>query len=242
MTDPVSRPVPDGFPATRHSVVAGLCGEDARARRSALEAFARDYRPSLQAYLRRRHPSPPEAIDDLLQSFFLHVQEHDPLSRFDPARGRFRGFLRVLLDRWVIDTHRRDQRVRRGGGVAHEPLDGDAPIATDDDPDRVFREEWVRQLFHLALADLEADARSHGRASQWRAFERYDIRPETEDARPTYAELAEELGIPTSKVTNDLHAARRRFRSFLLARLRDVCRDDDEWREEARELLGIDIA
>jgi len=237
------RSSPDGFPSTRRSVVVGLCGSDAGARREALEEFANDYRPSLHGYLRRRHRHTPDAIDDLLQSFFLHLQERDLLARFDPSRGRFRGYLRVLLDRWMIDAHRSRQRLRRGGGAVHEAIDDhDALLAVEDaDPDRVFREEWVRQLFRLALDDLERDARNSGRALQWEVFDRYDVRPETEGTRPTYTELAESLGIPTTKVTNDLHAARRRFRQMLLARLRDVCRDEVEWREEARELLGIDV-
>jgi hypothetical protein len=39
-------------------------------------------------------------------------------------------------------------------------------------------------------------------------------------------------------VTNDLHAARRRFREIVLARLRELTADDEEFDAEARELLG----
>lgn len=224
-------------------MVAGLCDADPHLRRDALEVFAGDYRPSLHGYLRRRHRQQPEEIEDLLQSFFVHLQERDALAQFDPARGRFRAYLRVLLDRWVVDAHRRAQRAKRGGGMTHAPIeDVDATLAAPDvDPDQVFREEWVRQLFHLAVEDLRRDAEQNGRETQWHVFERTDIRPASEGERPSYAELAEELGIATTKVTNDLHAARRRFRRGLLARLRDVCRDDAEWRDEARELLGIEV-
>ena len=43
-------------------------------------------------------------------------------------------------------------------------------------------------------------------------------------------------------VTNELAWARRAFREIVLARLREVCASDEEFRAEARDLLGIDPA
>jgi len=41
-------------------------------------------------------------------------------------------------------------------------------------------------------------------------------------------------------VTNELAWARRAFREIVLDLLREVCATDDEFRAEARDLLGID--
>ena len=41
-----------------------------------------------------------------------------------------------------------------------------------------------------------------------------------------------------TQVTNWLHTARSRLRQHLLARLRELCTDDAEFRDEARDLLG----
>jgi hypothetical protein len=42
-------------------------------------------------------------------------------------------------------------------------------------------------------------------------------------------------------VTNWLAAARRDYRSIVLETLRDLTADDDEFRDEARDLLGIEV-
>jgi DNA-directed RNA polymerase specialized sigma24 family protein len=65
-------------------------------------------------------------------------------------------------------------------------------------------------------------------------FSRYEL----EGEKPTYADLAAELGVPETKITNDLHAARKRFRTLLLERLRSLCADEAEYQAEARALLG----
>ena len=71
---------------------------------------------------------------------------------------------------------------------------------------------------------------------------RYDIDEPAGGARPTYATLAAETGRKVTDVTNDLAWARRAFRAIVLELLREVCATDDEFRSEARELLGIDPA
>lgn len=239
------RPAGGGFPATRMSILEGL--RAAETHDAALARLAEGYWRPAYRYLRLAWRLERADAEDLTQSFFAAVVERETLAGFDPARARLRTFLRVVLDRMVANWRRDGARQKRGGGATALRLDFDdaegsaglVPAAPDEPHDRVFHREWVRSLFDLALADLRDDARESGRGSQLRVFERYDLA--AEDARPTYADLAAELGLPTTKVTNDLHAARKRFRRLLLARLRETCRDDDEWRDEARELLGIEL-
>src|SRR5262249_47338772 len=56
--------------------------------------------------------------------------------------------------------------------------------------------------------------------------------------RPTYAQLAADLGLTASTVTNELAAARREFRRIVLAVLREQCATDEEDVAEARALTG----
>jgi hypothetical protein len=85
---------------------------------------------------------------------------------------------------------------------------------------------------------LKAACAAEGKTIPFRIFERYDL--EGNDAeRPTYAMLAEEMGIPATQVTNHLAWARRRFRALLLERLRALCATDEEFQREARSLLGL---
>ena len=60
------------------------------------------------------------------------------------------------------------------------------------------------------------------------------------EARPTYAAIAAELGAPVTTVTNDLALARRMFRGLVLGALRQLTGSDEEYRAEARRLVGAD--
>jgi predicted transcriptional regulator len=68
-------------------------------------------------------------------------------------------------------------------------------------------------------------------------FERYDL-AEVSGGRPTYADLARELGLTTTTVTNHLAAMRRQFRRHVLDRLRELTMTDEEFEAEAKRLLG----
>jgi hypothetical protein len=54
--------------------------------------------------------------------------------------------------------------------------------------------------------------------------------------------LAREFDLTTAQVTNYLHAARRRFREQTLVNLRALVGTDEEFRDEARELFGLEIS
>ena len=53
--------------------------------------------------------------------------------------------------------------------------------------------------------------------------------------------LARELGVSAGDVTNYLAAARRQFRGLVLDRLRELTGSDDEFRADAKRLLGVDL-
>jgi hypothetical protein len=67
-------------------------------------------------------------------------------------------------------------------------------------------------------------------------FERYDV--EAGEDRPSYAELGKALGLSEAQVTNHLAWARRSFREEVLVQLRAVTASEEEFRMEARVLLG----
>ena len=81
-----------------------------------------------------------------------------------------------------------------------------------------------------------------GKRTHFLLFERYDLADAEPHERPTYAELAAELGLPVTQVTNFLAAVRREFRRAVLARLRETSGGEEEFRAEARALLGIEVS
>jgi RNA polymerase sigma factor (sigma-70 family) len=243
------------FPATRHSVVAGIASPDIQTRRIAFDALVLAYWRPVYKYVRIKWRRDREDAADLTQEFFARAFDKGSLGRFEPARARFRTFLRVCLDGFVANEIKARGRLKRGGDLAFVPLDfaaaehelslhpaaigtGLAAIA-DADEDDLFRQEWVRSLFSDAVAALRASCEAAGKTMQFAVFQRYDL-DDSAEVRPTYSQLAAELGIPVTQVTNYLAFARRELRRLVLERLRSLCATDEEFRLEARELLGTD--
>jgi len=243
------------FPATRHSVVAGISSSDDETRRVAFDALVSAYWRPVYKYVRIKWHRDRDDAADLTQEFFARAFEKGSLGRFDPARARFRTFLRVCLDGFVGNEHKAARRLKRGGDLSFVPLDfaaaenelasypglagNGAAAAPGADDDGLFRQEWVRALFTDAVAALRASCEAAGKQTQFAVFQRYDL--DDADGRPTYAQLGSELGIPVTQVTNYLAFTRRELRRLVLDRLRDLCATDDEFRLEARDLLGVDV-
>ena len=234
-----------GFPATRLSVVERTRSSDAEVRRVALDAIIEAYWKPVYKYLRMKWSLAPDAAADLTQEFFTTTLEKDVVEKYDPARARFRTYLRMCLDGFASNARKAERRLKRGGGVALVPLDfetAEGEIATrepavDADVDELFYREWVRALLERSVADLKRAADESGRSVMFEVFARYDL-IDDQDARPTYAEIARGLGLTAATVTNHLAAMRKQFRTILLERLRELTSSEDEWEAEAAKLLG----
>lgn len=226
------------FPDTHLSVVQALGGADPELRARAAELVARTYRGPLLALLRWRWHLEPADAEDLVQEFLATALHKDWLVRFDPARGRFRTFLRVAADRFAANQRQAAHRVKRGGGVATVPLDGVAVAGADGDAEaeRRFRDEWIRSVFALALERLAGEAEASDRGLHLVLFRAYDL---ADEPRPTYRELGVAHALGETQVINHLAWARRRFRVHVLAVLRELAGSEAEYRDDVRDLLGI---
>jgi RNA polymerase sigma factor (sigma-70 family) len=240
---------PDAFPLTRNSVVRAIAGADPEARRQAYDAIVRSYWRPVYAYIRVRWRRDPADAQDLTQEFFTRAFEKEYLARYDASKARFRTFVRTCLEAFLSKDYEAAHRLKRGGGVRIESLDfrrADADLAAHvrsdaGDPETWFRREWTRALFADAVERLRAECEATGRQQGFDAFMRYDIDGPDAPVRPTYATLARDLGIPVTEVTNQLAWARRTFRAGVLDAIRAFCATEDEFRSEARDLLGVDV-
>ncbi|HYM61530.1 MAG TPA: sigma-70 family RNA polymerase sigma factor [Thermoanaerobaculia bacterium] len=228
------------FPTTRRSILNALGSGDASERARAMDSLVNLYWKPLYKYLRVGWKRTPEDAEDLTQSFFARVLEKDSLASFDPAKARFRTFVRTLLDRHVTNERRFVERIKRGGGDVHLDFDAaEAEIGRDDPrvvtPEEYFQREWVRSVFAMAVERLSSDLAASNRATHFALFEAYDL---DDGEKISYRQLGERHGLSETTVTNHLAAARRQFRAIVLDILRDVTASDQEFRAEARALLG----
>ena len=234
------------FPQTRLTVLARIRSHEPDERRGAFGPLIDAYWKPIYTYLRIRWGLPAEDAQDATQSFLASAFEKRWLERFDPSRARFRTFLRTCVDRFAMNRDQAARRLKRGGGARIVGLDFETaegeirerPIEDPIDQDELFRREWIRGLFSRSVEEVRLECAQTGRLARFELFERYDLGPESD---VSYADLALELGLTVSQVTSGLAAARRQFRARALANLRDACLTHDEYRAEAREILGIEV-
>jgi RNA polymerase sigma factor (sigma-70 family) len=236
------------FPTTHRSVVESARSSDPEERQRAFEVLISTYWKPVYKYIRLRWRKSPEDSSDATQEFFTRVLEKGFLDPYDPARARLRTFLRVCVDGVVANLDKAARRIKRGGEVELLSLDfelaeGELARIEPPAPDRLedfFEKELARSLFALAVEQLRAECEARGKRAHFSIFERYDLQGGADERRLTYAELSAQLGVPVTDVTNHLAYARREFRRIVLEKLAQMCATPEEYRLEARSLLGIE--
>lgn len=236
------------FPTTHASILEAVASADDEVRRRAFGALVLVYWKPVYTYLRLRWSLDSDVAKDLTQDFFTEAMTRGFFESYDPARARFRTFVRTCVDHFAANARRAEGRLKRGGGTPLLPLDFEGAEAefaragniTEADAETRFQHEWVRALLAGAVDAFRAECASAGHEDRFRLFERYDLEPADGSTRPTYKVLAEEFALPVTQVTNHLAWARREFRRHVFATLRALSGSEAEFRAEARELLGTD--
>ncbi len=227
------------FPGTRPTLIDRLHSEDLTVRELALGEIVAVYWKPVYKTIRIQWGKSNEEAKDLTQGFLTMVLERSALDGFDPARGTFRTFLRTLLARFVANEFKSSQRLKRGGDL--QSVDFDAAESelhgrASDSPDEVLHNEWIRSVLERSVARLESELIAEGKSDHFELFRRYDL----EGSAASYRELANELGVQETTVTNRLAAARRRFRGIVLETVRGLTASEAEFRKEVRALLGVE--
>jgi RNA polymerase sigma factor (sigma-70 family) len=245
-SSPLLPPSPSmGFPTTHLSLVRRAGSGDVATRTGAEESLAAVYWAPIYTHVRLAHRQEPADAEDLTQGFFAQALERGLFARYDPERARFRSYVRRCVDSYVANALQAERRLKRGGAAAFvsievAEIEGRLTSEGDSgaDADAAFEREWVRSVLADAVRQLRERYHAAGRVGQLLLFERYDL-ADSDDMRPTYAELAAELGIPVTQVTNWLAAARRDFRAIVLDTIRALSANEDEFRADMRDLLGV---
>jgi RNA polymerase sigma factor (sigma-70 family) len=219
--------------------------DDPAERARSFEILVRAYWKPVYKHLRMRWRLSSEQAEDLTQGFFARALERRMFAAYDPARALFRTYLKTCLEGHVMKDAESRMRQKRGGGAvtlsldfpgAERELDGLATPAPET-LDSYFDREWTRHLIGMTLDALRERCEQGGKHVTYRVFERY-VLDDGPRERPSYAELAAELGIKVTDVTNYLAFARREFRRLLIEKLREITGSEEELEAEARALLG----
>ncbi len=233
----MSEPTPSPrFPTTHWGRVAGV-GDPA-----ALAELCVAYWYPIYALIRRKGHQPDRALD-LTQSYFARLIEKGTVSAADPARGRFRTFLRADCTFFLSHIRDHDRALKRGGGVRVLSIDsGDAETrfrrepSHGDTPERLFERDWAVMLIDRAIGRLER----HYQGSRAEAFRRLKpiLTGEPEAAR--FAQLAAELKTTEGALRTALHRLRARFADELRLEIAETLDDPtpEAIADELRDLFA----
>jgi RNA polymerase sigma factor (sigma-70 family) len=230
------------FPSTRSSLLKSSNSNGTLGREALSSLIAVYWKPSYK-YVRIKWRRSNEDAKDLVQGFFTTLIERDILENFDPSKARFRTYLQICLDRFVMKQDESAHRLKRGGDQCFT-LDFDeaefelAALRSGvmaDSAEEIFLREWQREIFALALHDLEAFCCETGKNLQYRVFEQYDL---AQGERPSYAEIAADNDLTVATVTNYLAWSRRELRRFVGQHISSVTPNRTELTDESRLLWG----
>jgi len=235
------------FPVTNQSAIAAARSDDHVVRQRAFDTILTSYWKPAYKYIRLKWQANNEDAKDLTQGFFANAFEKNHFANYDARKASFQTFLRTCLDGFVANERKAGRRLKRGGDLDHYQLDfttaenelaAHAAASTLSAED-YFHREWVRWMFTLAVEAFRRHCDDAGRGIHFQLFERYDLNDD--DKQVSYASLAKEFGLEPATVNNYLAAARRDFRQIVLEKLREITATDEEFRTEARSLLGVDV-
>ena len=114
--------------------------------------FCDQYGELIRAFARRQGVQQVEC-DDVLQDVLVSLTSAMPNFQYDPARGRFRGYLKTITLHVIYK-----RRTRGGGRIAAAELDTQvADASRDSSIDETWEVEWRNHHVRQAMRSIEAE-------------------------------------------------------------------------------------
>jgi RNA polymerase sigma-70 factor, ECF subfamily len=185
--------------ATRASLFDQLKRPAGVSRDEAWGVFRRRYAPMIAGFASKCGASRQD-IDDIIQDVMTAFVSVEPGFVYDPAKGRFRGWLKTCTVRAAIRRHGKNLRFQ-GVPLTEVP---DAELAVD----ALWNDVWEDEMLRTALRRLRETTES---STTFRAFEEYVLMD-----RPA-EDVAQELGLSVDNVHQIKSRLTKRLRGLVEA-------------------------
>jgi len=201
------------------------------------------YWKPVYCYLRRQGHGNEDA-KDLTQDFFHDiVLGHNLIETADKSKGRFRTYLLVSLDRYLIKVRQKQQAQKR---IPQEKLvpfnvmnyDQLPSVVNELSPSESFNYAWVSTLLEQVLEKVENQCHRDGFSTHWYLFSERILEPIlTAQNPPSLDKLCCKYQVEnTTKASNMIITVKRRFATVLQKHLRDLVVSDEQVIEEFEEI------
>jgi len=227
------------FLTTHWSLIEGVNSGEEEESRILIGLLMDRYWKPVYCYLRGKGYDNEQA-KDLTQGFFHEVVlERHLVEDADAAKGRFRSFLLMALDRYVAKVREKQTAQKRTPRGKLVPLDivepSDLPNYTSGStPEDTFNYAWISALLEQVLAQVEAKCYEDGKALHWRVFRERVLEPiMNRTTPPPLGTICARLGIAASAMaSNMIVTVKRRFRVAFQRQLRNSVIADEYLEEE----------
>jgi RNA polymerase sigma-70 factor (ECF subfamily) len=197
------------------------------------------------AHLANRFHFKRHELQDVLHDFIeLKILRNDLLSRADPAKGSFRGFLLNALSHFAISEIRRRMAQKRSSGTEHENVETASHPNLQVDPappDTSHDLVWAQAIIAGALLDMRNELARLNRLDIWEVFQGRVLQTILNDDPPLdYSTIISRFkyGSP-SQALNILVTAKRMFRRNLRTVIAQYIQNESEIDEELTLLKWI---
>jgi len=211
---------PPSSNVTRWTLIVRAQGSGADTR-AALGELIGHYE-KLVVWLIRRHGHPPDlSAEELKQEFLEGVLRRNDIAKLDRARGSFRGWLNLAVQRFLHNEWDK-WRAARAGRKDSAPLASpasDIAVSSDD----AFTREFARIVLARTLERLRREARDERRFEVLMRF-----LPGPQMDLTELAPVARELGITQTALAKQICLLRERFRQYLREAIGDLLDVDSE--------------
>ncbi len=209
------------FGQTQWTMVFQAGQKEGRGANSARHQLLVRYADAVYKYLAARLGDV-NAAGELFSHFAERVLAIHPfLQRANPGRGRFRHYLRAILQRMVVDHHRGNQREKSKRrdllvGSETEPVQ---PAAEPIDDDADFQRIWAEELMNQAWQGLEQIEKNTGKP--YYTLMLYKAQNPAARSAAMAAHFTQELGRPLSdtNLRQMLHRGQEMLSDLLIAEI-----------------------
>jgi RNA polymerase sigma-70 factor (ECF subfamily) len=234
--------IDERFAETAWSVVlAAGAATPARAMEGMAQLCTVYWRP-IYAYLRRIGYAREEA-EDLTQSFFQHLLEHDTLRRASREKGRFRSFLLGALKVCLSDEQARRRTLKRGGGaqfISTDELEAEElhhlRAFHEAAPDEILDARWASVILERALTKVRGEFSAEGKAETFEALSPF---LSGEKASISYEQAAEATGVSLGAIKTNIHRLRRQFAAAVRHEIMQTVSAPHEVDDELRHFRDV---
>ena len=201
------------------------------------------YWKPVYCYLRRKGYDNEQA-KDLTQGFFHEVVlGRGLIEKADQAKGRFRSYLLLALNRHLVNIREEQTAQKRIPKDRLVPLDlidpPDLPASlTQLPPEETFNYAWISALLEHVLAEVEAKCRQRELEPHWQVFRDRIVRPILNRTEPASMDaICNQYGIEeTIKASNMMTTVKRLFQGVLKQHVRNSVMSDEDTADELAQI------